>query len=127
MGMKIVLLVEDHEENRDVYSTILRVSGYEVLEAVNGQEGIRIAREQRPDLILMDITIPLVDGWTATRTLKSDPVTGTIPIIALTGLDGDREREVAREAGCDAFLAKPVEPRRIVEEVERILRQGRGE
>ena len=81
---KTVLLVEDNEDNRIVYSTILRHFGYEVSEALNGEEGIAKARAERPDLILMDISIPIIDGWEATQVLKHDPATSAIPIIALT-------------------------------------------
>lgn len=117
MSKGTVLLVEDNEDNRDIYQLILEHAGYEVLLAVSGEEGIRLARERLPDLILMDISIPVIDGWEATRILKADPVTSGIAIVALTAhaLASDRER--AREAGCDGYLAKPVEPRRVVAEV----------
>jgi two-component system, cell cycle response regulator DivK len=121
---KTILLVEDHEDNRNVYRTILKLSGYEVLEALNGEEGVRMAREHRPDLILMDVAIPLIDGWEATEILKADPVTSAIPILALTALAGDEHRQRARDVGCDGFLAKPVEPRRVVREVARFLEQA---
>ena len=81
---KTVLLVEDNEDNRIVYSTILRHFGYTVTEALNGEEGIAKARSEKPDLILMDISIPIIDGWEATQVLKHDPATSSIPIIALT-------------------------------------------
>ena len=118
---KRVLLVEDNEDNRIVYSTILRHFGYHVSEALNGEEGIAKARAERPDLILMDISISIIDGWEATQVLKHDPATSSIPIIALTAhaLTSDRER--AEEIGCDGYLAKPVEPRRVLEEVQRHL------
>jgi len=121
---KTVLLVEDNEDNRIVYSTILRHFGYRVIEALNGEEGIATARAERPDLILMDISIPIIDGWEATQVLKHDPETRHIPIIALTAhaLASDRER--AMEVGCDGYLAKPCEPRAVVAEVQRFL--GRG-
>lgn len=118
---RTILLVEDHEDNRIVYRTILEHVGYTVLLAGDGVEGVRLAREQKPDLILMDVSIPLMDGWTATSVLKADPETASIPIVALTAhaLAGDRER--ALEVGCDGYLAKPVEPRRVLEEVRRFL------
>ncbi|GEM_PF-313499 len=118
---KTVLLVEDNEDNRIVYSTILRHFGYRVMEALNGEEGIATARAERPDLILMDISIPIIDGWEATQVLKHDPETRQIPIIALTAhaLASDRER--AMEVGCDGYLAKPCEPRAVVAEVQRFL------
>jgi len=118
---RTILLVEDHEDNRIVYRTMLEHFGYTVLLAGDGAEGVRLAREQHPDLILMDVSIPVMDGWEATRTLKADPATARIPIIALTAhaLAADRQR--ADEVGCDGYLAKPVEPRRVLEEVRRFL------
>lgn len=118
---RTILLVEDHEDNRIVYSTILQHFGYRVLLAGDGAEGVRLAREDHPDLILMDVSIPVMDGWEATRTLKADPATAMIPVIALTAhaLQSDRDRAV--EVGCDGYLAKPVEPRRVLEEVQRFL------
>ncbi|HEX8245313.1 MAG TPA: response regulator [Longimicrobium sp.] len=118
---RTILLVEDHEDNRIVYRTMLEHFGYRVLLAGDGGEGVRLARESLPDLILMDVSIPVMDGWEATATLKRDPATARIPIIALTAhaLAADRER--AQEVGCDGYLAKPVEPRRVLEEVRRFL------
>lgn len=122
--MATILLVEDNADNRDIYRTVLEHFGYEVIEAHDGEMGIRLAQERRPDLILMDISIPKVDGWQATKLLKGDPETAGIPIIALTAhaLTSDRER--AREIGCDGYLAKPVEPRRVLEEVQRHLQNS---
>jgi CheY-like chemotaxis protein len=118
---KTVLLVEDNEDNRTVYRTILEHFGYGVIEARNGEDGVRMAREGRPALILMDISIPLIDGWEATRILKNDPATSEIPIIALTAHALATDRAKAQEVGCDGYLAKPCEPRRVVSEVERFL------
>ena len=118
---KTVLLVEDNEDNRIVYSTILRHFGYEVSEALNGEEGIAKARAEKPDLILMDISIPIIDGWEATQVLKHDPATRDIPIIALTAHALASDREKAMEVGCDGYLAKPCEPRAVVAEVQRFL------
>lgn len=118
---KTVLLVEDNEDNRIVYSTILRHFGYDVQEALNGEEGIAKARELKPDLILMDISIPVIDGWEATQVLKHDPETMDIPIIALTAHALASDREKAMEVGCDGYLAKPCEPRAVVAEVQRFL------
>ena len=116
---KTVLLVEDNEDNRFIYATALRYAGYDVIEAVSGRQGIEAAREQRPDLILMDISIPDVDGWEATIVLKADPLTRPIPIIAVTAhvLPGDERRSM--EAGCDGYLAKPVAPATLIAEVDR--------
>jgi len=122
---KTVLLVEDNEDNRTVYRTILEHFGYEVAEARNGEDGVRIAQESRPDLILMDISIPVIDGWEATRILKSGTDTAHIPIIALTAHALATDRAKAEEVGCDGYLAKPCEPRRVVAEVERFIGAGR--
>jgi CheY-like chemotaxis protein len=116
-----ILLVEDNEDNLAVYRAILQYAGYEVLEARDGVAGVEEARAGRPDLILMDISIPKIDGFEATRILKMDPETRAIPIVALTAHAMDEDRERAREVGCDGFLAKPVEPRRVVREIERFL------
>jgi CheY-like chemotaxis protein len=119
-----ILLVEDNEDNRIIYSTVLRHVGYDVLEAQDGVEAIELARTKLPHLILMDISIPVIDGWEATRVLRQDPLTKNIPIIALTAhaLADDRERAV--EMGFTAYLAKPVEPRAVVAEVRRWLAVG---
>ncbi|HEY8469379.1 MAG TPA: response regulator [Longimicrobiales bacterium] len=118
---KTVLLVEDNEDNLVVYRTILDHVGYNVLEARDGEEGVSRAREEHPDLILMDISIPKIDGWEATRRLKADEATRDIPVIALTAHALEEDRERAMEAGCDGYLAKPIEPRRVVEEVRRFV------
>ncbi len=123
---KLVLLVEDNEDNRIVYSTILKHFGYDVSEALNGEEGISKARSEQPDLILMDISIPVIDGWEATQVLKHDPTTRHIPIIALTAHALASDREKAMEVGCDGYLAKPCEPRSVVAEVQRFLGRPDG-
>jgi two-component system, cell cycle response regulator DivK len=114
-----LLLVEDNEDNRIIYSTVLRHTGYEVIEALDGVQAVELARSRRPDLILMDISIPEIDGWEATKILRQDPATRDIPIIALTAhaLADDRER--ASAVGFTAYLAKPIEPRAVVAEVRR--------
>lgn len=122
---KTVLLVEDNEDNRTVYRTILEHFGYTVIEARNGEDGVRIAREALPALILMDISIPLIDGWEATRMLKADEETRDIPIIALTAHALATDRAKAQEVGCDGYLAKPCEPRKVVAEVERFIGSAR--
>ena len=116
-----ILLVEDNEDNRTIYSTILEHVGYTVVEAADGEEGIRQARERLPDLILMDVSIPKINGWDATRALKGDDATKHIPIIALTAHALEQDRQRAREAGCDGYLAKPIPPREVIEEVRRFL------
>jgi CheY-like chemotaxis protein len=118
---KTVLLVEDNEDNRIVYSTILQHFGYRVMEALNGEEGIAKARAEKPDLILMDISIPVIDGWEATQVLKRDPETRSIPIVALTAHALVSDREKAMEVGCDSYLAKPCEPKAVVSEVAKII------
>jgi two-component system, cell cycle response regulator DivK len=121
MNAPAVLLVEDNEDNRTIYTTILRHFGHEVAEAATGEEGIRLARELRPAVILMDVAMPGIDGWEATRRLKSDPETAAIPVVALTAHAMAEDRQRAIDAGCESYLAKPVEPRKVVEEVERLL------
>ena len=118
---RTVLIVEDNEDNRIVYSTILRHHGFRVSEALDGEEGISKAREELPDIILMDISIPVMDGWEVTQTLKRDDLTRHIPVVALTAhaMPGDRERAIA--VGCDGYLAKPCEPRAVLAEVNRLL------
>lgn len=117
----MLLLVEDNEDNRIIYSTVLRHVGYEVVEAVNGEEALALARSLHPALILMDISIPGIDGWEATRILRGDEETRDIPIIALTAHAMADDRRRAEAAGFTAYLAKPVEPRTVVAEVERVL------
>jgi len=114
-----ILLVEDNEDNRIIYATALRYAGYEVFEAITGTEGVSQARTHRPDLVLMDISVPELDGWEATAILKADPTTKHIPIIAVTAhaLPGDEERSL--EAGCDGYLAKPIPPAALIAEIDR--------
>ncbi|HEY2378968.1 MAG TPA: response regulator [Gemmatimonadaceae bacterium] len=116
-----VLLVEDNDDNLRIYSTILGYAGYHVLEATDGEAGLATARSGQPDLILMDVSIPKIDGWEVTRILKADPATSSIPIVALTAhaLASDRER--ANEIGFDGYISKPAEPRLVLAEVERRL------
>lgn len=122
-----ILLVEDNEDNRIVYSTILRHGGFEVLEARTGTEGVALTRQHRPSLVLMDISLPELDGWAATRMLKRDPETAHIPIIALTAHARPDDRRRSEEAGCDGHLAKPIEPLLVLEEVRRWLARGTPE
>jgi CheY-like chemotaxis protein len=113
-----ILLVEDNEMNRDMLSRRLERRGFEVLLAVDGAAGVAAARELRPDLVLMDIDLPVMDGYAATRALKSDPATSAIPVIALTAsaMVGDREKCLA--AGCDDYDTKPVELPRLLAKIE---------
>jgi two-component system cell cycle response regulator DivK len=119
--MPKILLVEDNEMNRDMLSRRLQRREYEVVIAVDGAEGIRMAAEEHPDLILMDMSLPVMDGWEATRRLRSDGALGSIPVIALTAhaMAGDRDR--ALEAGCDDYDTKPVDFARLMEKIERLL------
>ena len=121
MATKSVLLVEDNDDNLSIYSTILRHFGYDVLEATDGAAALEMASARLPNLILMDVSIPIMDGWEATRRIKADPATAHIPIIALTAhaLASDRER--AKEVGCDDYISKPAEPRTVVEAVQRFI------
>ena len=123
---KTVLLVEDNEDNLIVYRTILDHVGYRVIEARDGEEGVARAKADHPDLILMDVSLPKMDGWEATRRIKADEDTRQIPIIAVTAHALDDDREKATQVGCDGYLAKPVAPRRVVEEVERFIGKPQG-
>src|SRR4051812_13358363 len=116
-----ILLVEDNELNRDMLSRRLERRGYRVLLATDGQEGLDAVRAERPDLVLMDMNLPVVDGWEATRRLKAAGETRDIPVIALTAhaMAGDRER--AEQAGCDDYDTKPVEFPRLLGKIERLL------
>jgi CheY-like chemotaxis protein len=116
-----ILIVEDNEDNLLIYSTILTHVGYRVLEARDGEAGIATAVAEHPDLILMDVSIPLIDGWEATRRLKADPTTAHIPVIALTAhaLASDRARAAA--VGCAAYVPKPAEPHVVLAAVRQHL------
>ncbi len=113
-----ILLVEDNELNRDMLSRRLRRRGHEVLEAVDGEEGIAIAKKEMPAIILMDMSLPKIDGWEATRRLKGDPTMSHIPIIALTAhaMSGDREKALA--AGCDEYGTKPIDLKSLLSKIE---------
>ena len=119
--MAKILLVEDNEMNRDMLSRRLQKRGYEVLTAVDGREGLTLAQSEAPALILMDMTLPVLDGWEVTRQLRAVPVTRAIPIIALTAhaMSGDREKAI--EAGCDDFDTKPIELPRLLTKIEALL------
>jgi CheY-like chemotaxis protein len=119
--MARILLVEDNEMNRDMLSRRLIRRGYQVILAQDGQEGLDAARNQSPDLILMDMSLPVIDGWEATRRLKSTPATAGIPVVALTAHALSDDREKATRAGCDAYETKPVELPRLLETIERLL------
>ena len=117
----LILLVEDDEDSRFVYRLLFEDQGFEVILAASGEEGLRLAHEARPQAIIMDVSIPGVDGWTATKRLKSDPQVAHIPVIVLTAHAFPEDRHRAHAVGCDAFLTKPCEPREVLEEVRRQL------
>jgi two-component system cell cycle response regulator DivK len=119
--MAKILLVEDNEMNRDMLSRRLERRGYQVVIAVDGAEGVRMAQAEAPALILMDMSLPVLDGWEATRQIKAAPATGSIPIIALTAhaMSGDREKAI--EAGCDDFDTKPVDLPRLLAKIDALL------
>ncbi|MET0223599.1 MAG: response regulator [Terrimicrobium sp.] len=123
--MPKILLIEDNEMNRDMLSRRLIRRGYEVVLATNGQEGLALARSVGPDLILMDLSLPTLDGWETTRRIKSSLSTAAIPIIALTAhaMSGDKEQALA--AGCDDYDTKPIEFERLLEKIALQLEHGR--
>jgi two-component system cell cycle response regulator DivK len=118
--MTRVLLIEDNEMNRDMLRRRLERRGYEIIEAQDGDEGERLATEAMPDVILMDLSLPIIDGWQLAERLKADPKTARIPVIALTAhaMAGDRERAI--EAGCDEFETKPVDLERLLDKIEHL-------
>ena len=122
----MILLVEDNADNQEIYRIILAHHGHSVIQAWDGEAGVRMAREHQPELILMDLSMPLIDGLEATRRLKADPATAAIPVIALTAHAMQEDRVAAEEAGCIAFLAKPAEPGAVAAEVGRVLALTRG-
>ena len=118
-----ILVAEDNVEQRSLYAAILVSAGYRVLEAGDGAEAVAVARRERPALVLMDVTMPGTSGWNAVRTLKEDPDTHPIPIIVVTGLASAWDRDASLASGCDEYLAKPVSPVRLLEEVRKFLPQ----
>ena len=126
MPMHKILLVEDNEMNRDMLSRRLERKGYRVLLAVDGPGGVEMAGAHTPDLVLMDMSLPVLDGWEATRRLKADPATAHLPVIALTAhaMSGDRERAIA--AGCDDYDTKPIELVRLLGKIETLLGTAAG-
>jgi CheY-like chemotaxis protein len=119
--MAKILLVEDNEMNRDMLSRRLTKKGFEVVIAVDGREGVSMASSESPDLILLDMSLPVMDGWAAARAIRGDEGTRDIPVIALTAhaMMGDREKAI--EAGCDDYDTKPVKMQRLLEKIEAIL------
>jgi CheY-like chemotaxis protein len=119
--MAKILLVEDNEMNRDMLSRRLLRKGYEVVMAVDGEQAVAMAQSEKPDLILMDMSLPVIDGWEATRRVKASEASSGIPIIALTAhaMSGDRERALG--AGCDDYDTKPIEMPRLLEKIDALL------
>ena len=119
--MTRILLVEDNEMNRDMLARRLERRGYQVVVALDGAQGLQLAQAEAPDLILMDMSLPVLDGWEATRQLKSQPATQAIPIIALTAhaMSGDQEKAIA--VGCDDYDTKPIEFSRLMEKIQALL------
>lgn len=125
--MPKILLVEDNEMNRDMLSRRLVRNGFDVAIAVNGQEGVQLAQSEAPDLILMDMSLPIIDGWEATRQIKAAPQTTKIPIIALTAHAMVQDKEKALAAGCDDFDTKPVELPRLLGKIGSLLKSSAPE
>ena len=126
---QLVLVVEDYQDAREMYAAYLQFSGFDVAEAANGIEAVEKTTDLLPDIVLMDLALPRMDGWEATRRLKADQRTRHIPIVALTGHALAGHAEGAREAGCDAFVTKPCLPDALVAEIRRLLDppQGNGD
>ena len=122
--MPKILLVEDNEMNRDMLSRRLKRRGYEIVIAIDGAEGVSMVNSENPDLILMDMSLPIIDGWEATRQLKSNADTSSIPVIALTAhaMSGDREK--ALEAGCDDYDTKPIDLDRLLTKISALLAEN---
>ena len=121
-----VLVVDDYPDAREMYSEYLEYCGFEVVQAANGMEALQRAIETQPDIILMDLSLPVMDGWEATRRLKADKRTVNIPVVALTGHALAGISEGARKAGCDAFVTKPCLPEDLVKEIRRVLDESRS-
>ena len=121
----LVLIVEDQSDLRQLYAQELMISGFDVIEAGNGLEAITHTSVHFPDVVLMDLSLPVVDGWEATRRLKNDSRTAHIPVVALTAHDGSGELQRATRAGCDWFVPKPCPPNDLIEEIRRVLASSR--
>lgn len=122
--MPKILIVEDNELNRDMLSRRLERRGFQIVMAVDGQQGVDMARSERPDLVLMDMSLPVMDGWAATKAIKADAELAAIPVIALTAhaMEGDRAKAI--EAGCDDYDTKPIELPRLLEKIAKFLPNG---
>jgi CheY-like chemotaxis protein len=122
--MNKILLVEDNEMNRDMLSRRLERKGFEVVIAIDGQAGVDMAASTNPDIILMDLSLPVIDGWEATRRIKADPATQGIPVIALTAHAMKEDEQKARDAGCDDYDTKPVNLNRLLDKIGNLLGSG---
>lgn len=116
-----VLVVEDQYDNRRILRDLLTSAGYEMIEAVTGEQGVSIAKQQRPDLILMDMQLPVMDGYESTRRIRANPELESIPIIAVTSYAMSGDDAVAYEAGCDAYVTKPFSPRELLAKIREFL------
>jgi CheY-like chemotaxis protein len=125
-GAPLILVVDDDQNAREGLTEFLVGVGFRVTEAADGPEALRKAIRRRPDVILLDLAIPRLDGWTVARTLKADPVLAAVPVIAFSGLDYPEQKLRAVESGCDAFLAKPCDPVKVVETVKMLLTSRHG-
>ena len=121
----LILIVEDQSELRQLYAQALTLSGFDVIEAENGAEAIAHTSSRFPDVVLMDLSLPVLDGWEATRSIKGDTRTAHIPVVALTAHDGAGELQRATKAGCDWFVPKPCPPPDLIDEVRRVLAASR--
>jgi CheY-like chemotaxis protein len=124
-AMPKILLVEDNEMNRDMLSRRLSRNGFEITIAVDGRQGVEMAASEKPDLILMDMSLPVMNGWEATQKVKADPATSAIPVIALTAHAMNDDRDKAIAAGCDDFDTKPVDLPRLLQKIKTLL-DGKG-
>jgi CheY-like chemotaxis protein len=122
----LVLVVDDFQDNREMYAEFLAYQGFRVIQAANGVEALDQAFTNRPDIIIMDLSLPVMDGWEATRRLKADQRTNDIPVVALTGHAMQGHSKGAMEAGCDSFVAKPCLPDQLVAEIRKMLSTPRG-
>ena len=121
---KRILVIEDHEDNRAILRDLLTAAGFGVIEAVNGAEGIATAEAERPDLILMDIQMPVMDGYDATRRLKANSITASIPVVAVTSYALSDDEAKARAAGCDGYVTKPFSPRQMLSVIRGFLEKS---
>jgi CheY-like chemotaxis protein len=119
-----ILVVEDNEMNRDMLTRRLERQGYKVLTAVDGAQGVAMATQEQPEIVLMDMSLPVLDGWEATRRLKADAATAGIPVIALTAHAMESDREQALAAGCDDYDTKPIDLPRLLEKIAQLLKRG---